>query len=513
MLVLGDIIRRNAKVRPNKTAIIFERNQLTYGQLNDQVNRFANALLSLGIKRGDRVGLLMRNSHLFVTVYFAVIKIGAILVPINFWYRGPETTFVVNKSGVSTFILAEEFIDPVEGIKKDLKPVQRYIVIGQKTPRGMLSFDALMASSSNREPSAEVHENDPHLILFTSGTTGVPKGAVITQRNYFLLSGIHSQYMRIEEDDTYMNVYPMFHMGGAPLSVFPVFYVGATLVIVSTPPTPEKMLKAIQDCRVTHFMAVPTLWRRLLEYPQFDQYDLSSLKVAMGASDSMPKDLLGEVLKRCPASSPQLYGLSEGGIITYLKPDESMKKIGSSGKPHSQCEIRLVDDNDRDVPPGSVGEIICRGEHIMSHYWDMPEETKNALRGGWLHTGDLGRFDEEGYIYIVGRKKDMIISGGQNIYPAEVEKLLLQHAKIEEAAVIGIPDKEWGETVMAIVAPKKGEKLTEDEVINYVKENLASYNKPRFVRFMDALPRTSATGKIQKSELRKQISEEMNRKK
>jgi fatty-acyl-CoA synthase len=233
----------------------------------------------------------------------------------------------------------------------------------------------------------------------------------------------------------------------------------------------------------------------------------------MGASDSMPKDLLEEVLKRCPASSPQLYGLSEGGIITYLKPDESMKKIGSSGKPHSQCEVRLVDENDQDVPLGSVGEIICRGEHIMSHYWDMPEETKNALRGGWLHTGDLGRFDDEGYIYIVGRKKDMIISGGQNIYPAEVEKLLLQHAKIEEAAVIGIPDKEWGESVIAVVAPKKGQKLTEDEVIHYVKENLASYNKPRSVRFMDALPRTSATGKLQKAELRKQISEEINRKK
>jgi acyl-CoA synthetase (AMP-forming)/AMP-acid ligase II len=257
-------------------------------------------------------------------------------------------------------------------------------------------------------------------------------------------------------------------------------------------------------------MAVPTLWRRLLEYPEFDKYDLSSLKVAMGASDSMPKDLLEEVLKRCPASSPQLYGLSEGGILTYLNPKESMKKIGSSGKPHCQAEIRLVDDNGQDVPLGAVGEIICRGEHTMSYYWDMPEETKTAIREGWLYTGDLGKFDEEGYIYIVGRKKDMIISGGQNIYPAEIEKKLLLNPKIEEVAVIGIPDREWGESVMALVVLKKNENMSEEELINYVKENMASYNKPRFVKFLDALPRTTATGKIQKAELRKQVALELS---
>lgn len=508
MLLLGDLLRRNVPVRPDKVAVIFEETQLTYRQLNQRVNQFANALIRVGVKRGDRVGLLFTNSHDFEIIYFAVMKIGAILVPINFWYKGPEVQYVVDKSGVSTLILGQNFIEMIEAIRGELKTVRRYIMIGEKTPEGMLNYHHLLSTHPTDEPEVAIDENDPHLILFTSGTTGVPKGAVISQRNYFLHTGVLVQQLGQKEECVYMNVYPMFHMGG-PCSMLSSVYVGSTLVIVGTPPTPQKILETIQRYKVTHFMAVPTLWRRLLEYPEFGRYDVSSLKVAMGASDAMPKDLLEEVLRRTPATSPQLYGLTEGGILTYLAPEDSVRKIGSSGKPHCQAEIRLVDENGQDVPPGEVGEIICRGEHQMSFYWDMAEETKKTIREGWLYTGDLGRFDEEGYIYIVGRKKDMIISGGQNIYPAEIEKTLLRHPKIEEAAVIGLPDKEWGESVLAVVALKKNEVMKEEEVIGYVKENLASYNKPRYVKFVEALPRTAATGKIQKTELRKKYAQEL----
>jgi acyl-CoA synthetase (AMP-forming)/AMP-acid ligase II len=214
-------------------------------------------------------------------------------------------------------------------------------------------------------------------------------------------------------------------------------------------------------------------------------------------------------LRRTRAASPQLYGLTEGGILTYLAPEDSLRKIGSSGNSHCQGEVKLVDENGKEVGKGEVGDIICSGEHIMLYYWDMPEETAKTIKDGWLYTGDLGRFDEEGHLYFAGRKKDMIISGGQNIYPAEVEKVLLKHPKIEEAAIIGVPDKEWGESVLATVVLKENEVMSEEELISYIKNNMASYNKPRYVKFVKALPRTTATGKIQKAEMRKNYSKEL----
>lgn len=509
MLLLGDLLRRNVLVRPDSTAIIFEENRLTFRQLNSLVNKFANALTSLGVKRGDRVGLLLTNSYLFEVSYFATIKIGAILVPVCFWYKEPEIDYVAKKAGFSTFIIGQDFANIVQGMKNDLKTVKQYIVIGNDAPEGMLNFNKLISEYSDDEPNLFVDENDPHLILFTSGTTGVPKGAVITQRNYFLHTGVFVQHFGTSEKSVCLCVYPLFHMGGI-IQLVGNIYVGNPLVIISTPPTPEKILESIQKHKVTHFGAVPTIWKRLFETPDFDKYDLSSLKIAMGASDAMPKELLEEVLRRTPAASPQLYGLSEHGCLTYLPPEDSVRKIGSSGKPHCQAEIRLVDETGKDVSQGEVGEIICQGEHQMLCYWDMPEETSKTIRDGWLYTGDLGRFDDEGYIYIVGRSKDMIISGGQNIYPAEIERMLLKHPNIAEAAVVGVPDKEWGEAVLAVVVMKENLSMTEKEVIDYIKKNLSSYNKPRYVKFAASLPRTAATGKLQKEEMRKFYAKELD---
>lgn len=509
MLLLGDLLRRCALVRPEKVAVIYENNTMTFRKLNDAVNRFANSLLELGVQRGDRIGLLDTNSHFWEVCYLASAKIGAILVPICIWYKGPEIQYVSDKTGISTFILGQDFLALIDDIKENLKTVNRYIVIGDDTGNDKLCFHQLVSAGSAEEPDVLVDENDPHLILFTSGTTGVPKGAVISQRSYYLNVSVFIQQMGINEDSIGMCVYPLFHMGG---NMWPCIniYSGMTLNIISTPPTPEKILGVIQQHRVTHFAAVPTLWRRLLDYPGFDDYDLSSLKIAMGASDAMPKDLLEEVLTKTPALSPQVYALSEGGLLTYLRPEDSTRKIGSSGKPHCQAEIQLVDENGNQVQQGEVGEIICRSEHQMLFYWEMPEETADTIRDGWLYTGDLGRFDEEGYLYVVGRKKEMIISGGQNIYPAEIDRVLHKHPDILEAAVIGIPDKEWGEAVLAVVVLMEGVSMTEEDVINFVKQNLASYNKPKYVRFIDSLPRTAATGKLQKDKLRKLYMDQIN---
>lgn len=503
MLVLGDLLKRNVNVRPDKTAVIFENYQLTFQELNSQVNKLANALLKLGVKRGDRIGLFHTNSHLYEVIYFASIKIGAILVPINFWYKSSEIEYVINKAGVSTLVLGSNFLDTVK--KARIDSVENYILLDASPSEGILNYDTLTLEVNDSEPKVPVDENDAHLILFTSGTTGVPKGAVISQRSYVLHTGVFVNEMGLNENSIGMCVYPMFHMGGI---MWPCAnaYSGMTLVIISTPPTPEKILEAIQKHKVTHFAAVPTLWRRLLDYPDFDKYDLSSLKVAMGASDAMPKDLLEEVIRRTPASSPQLYGLSEAGCLTYLSHEDALRKIGSSGKLHCQADLRIIDDNGKDVPRGDVGEIISRGEHQMLYYWDMPDETQKTIIDGWLHTGDLGRYDDEGFIYIVGRKKDMIISGGQNIYPAEIEKLLFKHPDVVEAAVVGVPDREWGESTLAVVVPKMDSKITEEEIIDFISKNMASYNKPRYVQFVKNLPRTAATGKIQKAELRKNFN-------
>lgn len=509
MLLIGDLLRRNALVRPDKTAVICENNTMTFCELNDAVNRFANSLLELGVRKGDRIGLLDTNSHLWLVCYFASVKIGAILVPICFWYQGPEIQYAANKAGISTFIVGQDYLKMIDSIKDDLKTVAQYIVIGDDPSGDKLNFHQMVATGSEEEPGVVVDENDPHMILFTSGTTGVPKGAVISQRAYYLNASIFMQQMGANDSSIGMCVYPLFHMGGVMWAIITA-YAGLTLVIVTTPPTPEKILSAIQQHRVTHFAAVPTLWRRLLEYPGFDDYDLSSLKLAMGASDAMPKELLEEVLRRTTASSPQLYGLTEGGFPTYLSPEDATRKIGSSGKAHCQVEIQLVDENGNQVRQGEVGEIICLGEHLMSFYWDMPKETENTIKDGWLYTGDLGRFDEDGYLYVVGRKKEMIISGGQNIYPAELDRVLHKHPDIAEAAVFGVPDKEWGEAVFAVVVPNEGASLTEEDIIAFVKKNIASYNKPRYVRFADSLPKTAATGKLQKVQLRKFYMDQLN---
>ncbi len=510
-MLVGDIIRRAARENTwgKKVGLIFEDTQLTFSEIDQQSNRLADALLGLGLKKGDRVGLLETNCHQYTIIYWAVAKAGGILVPINYWYKTPEIEYVLTNSGVSILITGtdlrgEPLINRVAPIKDELTEIKTYVSLAEDAPAFALRFEDLMASGQAVEPSVDIDENDVHLILYTSGTTGFPKGVMHTHRSYFLLTGMTVKESGLEETDIFLNVYPMFHMGG-PCSVLQSTYVGATLVVLKES-QPEMILEAVQEHRATYFVAVPTIWKRLLSFPDFDKYDLSSLRRALGASDAMPRDLLEEVISRTNADSPQIYGLTEGGIITFLKPRDQLRKIGSSGKVHIQSEIKIVDEEGKELPPGEVGEIITRGEQLMVGYWNNPEETARAMRDGWLHTGDLGWLDDEGYIYITGRLKDMIISGGENIYPAEIERVLLQNPKIKEAAVVGIPHKDLMEAPLAVVVLNDGVKMTADEVIKYVGEHLAGLKRPRYVQFVEAMPKTDATQKIQKKVLRETYS-------
>jgi len=509
-LLLGNLVRQNATVRPNETAIIYEDNKLTFKQLDEDTNKLANALIGIGVEKGDRVGILLLNPHISTIYYFACAKIGAVLVPISFMASESEMIYIINKVEVSTLCYSQDFFEVVNKMKEHTSSIERYILFeGNKRQKEMFSYVDLMMSASAKEPvGIIIDEDDPHVIIFTSGTTGHPKGAVISHRSYYLLAGVLTHKLTMSPKSIYLNAYPMFHMAGI-VGVLGGTYEGYAVVMISVPPTSIKLLDAIQRFKVTHFLAVPTIWKRLLAFPDFDNYDLSSLKVAMGASDSMPEELLQQIHNRTSATCPQLYGLTEGGILTYLEADDALRKIGSSGQAHCQAELRVVDEKGNDVKNGETGEIICRSPHQMLYYCDMPEATASTINeDGWLSTGDLARFDEENYLYIVGRKKDMIISGGQNIYPAEIERVLNEHPSIFEACIVGLTDKEWGEAVAAAIVLEQNVAMTETEVIEYVRKELASYNKPKYVKFFSSLPRTAATGKLQKVEIRKNLVEE-----
>ncbi|HWP46650.1 MAG TPA: long-chain-fatty-acid--CoA ligase [Candidatus Limnocylindrales bacterium] len=511
-MLLGDILRKNAKseMYGNKVALIFRGESWTYQELNRQVNRLSRVLLQSGVQKGDRVAVLGRNSARYVMIYFALAKIGAIMVPVNFWYKGSEIQYTLTQSGSSVFIVHRNFSETVLPILPDLQSVRQ--VFYYQDPETQKSdgnppmgpyLEELMELQSDEEPLVKVNENDPHIILYTSGTTGFPKGAVLSHKNHYLHALAWALKTGNVEEDRGLVLYPLFHTGGPDCILLPHFMVGATVIILDRP-DPEDILEMVQKYRVTNIFCVPTVWRRLLAVPNLQNYDLSSVKRCLGSSDTFPPDLLNGILQHFHADVYVTYGLTEAGcILTFCRlTRQNQAKINSVGKPHPLVEVRIVNKEGKDVAVGEVGEIIARGPTIMQGYWNMPEKTAETLREGWLYSGDLGRYDEEGFIYIVGRSKDMIISGGEKIYPVEIEKLLRQHDKIKDVAVIGIPDREWGESVLAVVVPQEGAMLTKEEVIDYVRTRLAGYKKPKYVEFVETLPVTTATGKVQKAVLR-----------
>jgi fatty-acyl-CoA synthase len=507
MLRLGDILRVQAgeRRRANKTAIEYGDVSLTYQELNDLVNRLANALIHLGVVKGDRVAVLGRNCHEYVIVYFALAKIGAIMVPINFWYKASEIAYTLEQSESSVFILDERFRETVWPLPGSPKFPSTQVFWGERHPDQAHHLNDLIDRSTAEEPDVVVDEHDPHIILYTSGTTGFPKGAVHTHRTHYLHALAWALQTRQHEDDVGINVYPLFHTGGPDCIVLPHFIVGGT-VIIQDGADPHAILRAAEHHRLTNIFCVPTVWRRLLAVPDLDRYDLSSVRRCLGSSDTLPVDLLDAMLSRFQADVYVTYGLTEAGcILTFSRlTRDDHRKISAVGKPHPLAELRIVRPDGSDAEDGEVGEIIARGPTIMPGYWKMTERTAEAIQNGWLHTGDLGRFDDDGYVYIAGRAKDLIISGGENIYPIEIEKLLREHPGIRDAAVVGVPDREWSESVLAVVVrePDADAAPTEQEVIEFVRSRLAGFKKPRYVEFVEALPVTTSTGKVQKAVLR-----------
>ena len=514
-MLLGNILRKNSRPEMfgEKTALIFGERRWTYSALNCQVNRIANALVGRGIGMGDRIAVLGRNSDTYVAVYFALAKLGAIMVPVNFWYRAEEIRYTLDQSG-SRWILVEERFLPVaeEAITQLPEPVELIRYGGESvTSLAEVSLESLLAVASDAEPDVTLSPENPHIILYTSGTTGFPKGATFSHRAHFLHAVAWALQTGQRSDDIGVVVYPLFHTGGPDCLVLPHFLVGGT-VVVQDGADPAAILVAAERHRLTNIFCVPTVWRWILaEIDRAgragDPYDVSSVRRCLGSSDTLPPDLLSGILHRFNAEIWVTYGLTEAGcILTYsrLTRDDSTR-INTVGKPHPLVELRIVDSEGNDVGPGEVGEIVARGPTLMDGYWNLPERTAEAMAGGWLHSGDLGRYDDAGYVIVAGRSKDVIISGGEKIYSLEVERLLRRHPGIQDAALVGVPDPEWGQAVLAVVVPRPNSNLTADEVIDFVRSRLAGYKRPRYVEFVDALPVTTATNKVQKSVLRERF--------
>ncbi len=506
MQTLREIISDNARKHADKAAFVFKNRSYTFGQVNRRINSLLNALTDLGVQKGDRVGILAYNCPQYFEV-FGLAKAGRVCVPLNFRSVGRELAYLINSSGINTLILESDFVDVVNSIRHELDAVRNLICLDAEV-EGMTNYEELITSSPSSEPVDGVAVEDPAALYYTSGTTGYPKGATHTHKSLMAEIGIHRG--RFGSDDIVLCVMPFFHVGGSAAHLFPAYAYGATSVIHNTFNETE-VLDAIERQKITYVGLVPAMIIRLLEHPDLDRYDLSSLRTIMYVGAPMPLDALRRGLERFGEVFIQLFGQTETLNVSVMEKEEhtlegsekELRRLGSAGRPLGTGEVRIVDDQGHDVPLGEAGEILAHSDRMMTGYWRKPQETAETIRDGWLHTGDVGRMDEDGYIYLVDRKKDMIISGGENIYSREVEEVLYTHPVVLEAAVVRVPDEKWGESVKAVVVLKDGAETSEEEITDFCKEHLAGYKKPRSVEFRESLPKTGS-GKIKKGEIREE---------
>ena len=502
----GHILNQWAHRTPETKAMIFQDIELTYEQVNDRVNALCRYLVDKGVGRGDRVALLTFNCHQFMEIFFACGRMGAILVPLNFRLVGPELEYQLNDSQSKVFFLGEEFQQVVGQIRDQLPAVSTYVVIGDMEDGFDADIYEEVVDDITGEPldlDYEVDLEDSFIIVYTSGTTGRPKGALLTQNNVFITSINQIIDFKCTTNDITLTMLPMFHVGGSFILTLPILHVGGTVVIMKSF-EPVQALELIEKNQVTALFGVPAMWGAILTAENIGTADISSLRITFSGGASQPLPVLKKIHDAFGVPLSEGYGLSEASSCSsFLRWEDVEKKAGSIGKPFLHNSMKVVDPQGNDIAPGEVGEILQSGPTVMRGYFNNPQATAEAIVDGWLHTGDLATVDEDGFIYIKDRKKDMIISGGENIYPVEVEQVLYKHERVLEAAVIGVPDDKWGESVLATIVVQPGQVMTADEVVEHCKKNLASYKKPKRVEFVDALPR-NPSGKVLKTELRKQ---------
>ena len=507
----ADIIYRNALLYPAQEAFVYRNQRITFAQYNERVNSLIHALGEMGLKKGDVLGILSWNCLDYIDIFGAAMKGGFIVSPFNPRLREDEFAHLINYSEASALFVGSELIETANHLKPRLSGVKNYISL-EMDADGMTSHSELLKIQTQKEPDIRVAEDDPFVIFYTSGTTGVPRGALYTHRRKIEDTRLFTFGLTLEYGNRELMAIPLFHVAGASY-LFAFFYsTAANILYPHRSFDPATFLQMIQDERITDIHIVPTHLVSMLGMPEIQRYDLSTLKRIWYAGSPMPvevlkkgMDLLGPVFIQAygqTESGPLVSNLSRSAHMVMDDPPEAQKVLASCGRPCPGVQVRIVDVDDRDVALGDVGEIVVKSKSLMQEYWKKPDETANAIKNGWLYTGDLGYYDETGNIYLVDRKKDMIITGGENVYPREVEEVLYQHPAVEEAAVIGIPDPYWIEIVHAVVVLKKGTSVAEKEVMDFCKQKLARYKAPKSVDFVEMLPK-NPQGKILKRALRK----------
>lgn len=508
---LAALLTESAKRFPNQAAIILDNIRLTYSQLDQFSNRFANSLNRLGVKRGDKVAVMLPNVPQFPVVYYGILKLGAVVVPFNVLYKSYEIEHIIKDSGATTLVAWESFVDEAAAAVQRT-PTCRHLVVAQApgSPNALPTGDNLYRLDDLLNEASPVFEltptqaQDTAVILYTSGTTGKPKGAELTHVSMLINAQTAGEKLfHLKVEDVAIGVLPLFHSFGQTAMLNAFLLSGASVSLIARF-EPEKVLEVIQRDKITHFLGVPTMFFGLLISPNNQRYDTGSLRLSVSGGAAMPVEVLQNFEKRFGVPVLEGYGLSETSPIASFNILERPRKAGSIGLPIWGVEMKVFDSTDNEVPQGEVGEIVVRGHCLFKGYYNNPNATAEAMRNEWFHTGDLGWMDQDGYFSIVDRVKDMIIRGGFNIYPREIEEVIYQHPAVGEAAVIGVPDPKMGEEVKAFVVAKPDSSVDEQELIDFVKSRLAAYKYPRQIMLVESLPK-GPTGKILKKELRKAL--------
>ncbi len=505
----ADIIYRNAILYPDTEAFVYGSEKITFKHFNERVNRLIHGLQELGISKGDIIGILSWNQLEYPEVFGAAMKGGFVLAHYNPRLQSEELIHVINDSEPRVLFIGPELVETIDGIRKQFPKTKYYFTFGDAEGQ-IKAYKEMVEGQVKEEPESEVIEDDPLTIFYTSGTTGIPRGSIYMHKQKMENAIVKALEIGVEYRDRHLVVLPMFHIGGDS-HIWPFFLMGGCNVIMPVSSDMSDALKIIAEEKITDLHIVPTQLVSLINLPDVDQYDLRCLKRIWYAASPMPTEVLKRGLSVFGPIFMQGYGQTESGPdITVLgredhqyseESTEIQSVLASCGRPCIGVHVRIVDDDGRDVETGEIGEIIVQSRRTMPEYYHRPEETRKTIRDGWLYTGDLGYYDERGFIFIKDRRHFMIISGGENVYPAEVENVLYRHPSVREAAVIGIPDPYWVERVHAVVVLKENTQTTEDDIVNFCRDRIAHYKAPKSVEFVVSLPK-NPQGKILKRELR-----------
>jgi len=504
---IGCIMNKREIFTPEKNALIFEDKPITYKELNHRINKTAHYLQGLGLNKGDRIAVDLLNSPEFICLYFAAAKLGLIFVPLNFRLVEPELEYQLNDCGARLLAFHDVFAGTVNSIR-DSVPVEKdkFLFVrslmssSEESPEWAISYEDVIADQPAHEPLPDraIDVDDPLAIIYTSGVTGKPKGAVVSHNQTFYKNFQIILYSGLHPDDVYLAQLPLFHSGGLFISLTPALCAGVT-TIMRQGFNPEQFAVDIERYSATVVFALTTMWKFILDTGKLDEIDTSSIRQVIGGGERTPITMIEKLAER-GIYMQQGFGQTENSAMMMLPKEDIRRKQGSVGLPGFFTDIWVADKDGRALPPGEVGEIVARGPTVMSGYWNKPAMTAEAINDGVLKTGDLGYMDEDGYFYIVDRAKSMYRSGGENVYPAEVEKALMNHPKIQNVAIVGMPDEKWGETGKAFVVPEDGETIALEEIREFLTGKVAKYKYPTILELLDEMPIT-ASGKIRKAAL------------